>query len=261
MAFDLAQFRLDGRVALVVGASRGIGLGIAQALHGAGATVALAARSAEHLQAAAAELSAAGPEARGFPVDVRDPRDVQALVADVHAAFGRLDILVNCAGLNVRQPADEITQEDWDVVFDVNIRAMFFACQAAARRDARAGRRAHPQHRVGLRPAGGRQRHALRRLQGRRAPADALAGGRVGGGRHPRQRRSRRAACAPHQTEAVFADPVRHAEVVRSIPLGRSSVPDDIAGTVLLLVSDAGEYITGQTLSVDGGWNLGRVGA
>jgi NAD(P)-dependent dehydrogenase (short-subunit alcohol dehydrogenase family) len=63
------------------------------------------------------------------------------------------------------------------------------------------------------------------------------------------------------QTEAVFADPVRHAEVLRGIPLGRGSVPDDLGGACLLLVSDAGEYITGQTLSVDGGWNLGRMGA
>ena len=111
--FDLAQFRLDGRVALIIGASRGIGLGIARALHGAGAQIALAARSTADLEAASAELRGAGPDARAFPVDVRATAAVEALVEDVHRAFGRLDILVNSAGLNVRKPADEITQDDW----------------------------------------------------------------------------------------------------------------------------------------------------
>jgi NAD(P)-dependent dehydrogenase (short-subunit alcohol dehydrogenase family) len=260
MTFELARFRLDGRVALVVGGSRGIGLGIARALHAAGATIALAARSAADLEAAAAALRADGPDARAFPVDVQQPGDVQALVTEVHEAFGRLDILVNSAGLNVRKPADEITQEDWDLVFDVNVRAMFFACQAAARvmRPQGGGRILNIASGADLLAVANVAPYAVSKAGVRqltrslaaewaedRITVNAVAPGRV----------------RTHQTEAVFADPVRHAEVVKSIPLGRSSVPDDLGGACLLLVSDAGEYITGQTLSVDGGWNLGRVGA
>jgi 2-dehydro-3-deoxy-D-gluconate 5-dehydrogenase len=126
-------FDLSGRVALVVGASRGIGRAIAQGLAEAGASVALSGRTQADLLQNAEEIRALGAEAEAFAADVSRVAAIQPLVSDVLSRMGQIDILVNVAGVNRRKPSTEITEEDWDAVFNVNLKALFFTSQAVGR--------------------------------------------------------------------------------------------------------------------------------
>ena len=129
----LDRFHLDGRVAIVTGASAGLGVAIAQALAEAGADVALAARRADHLENTRALVEAAGRRAITIPTDISDQAQCQALVDATMAEFGRLDVLVNNAGIGTATPALRETPEDFRKVLDVNICGSFWMAQAAAR--------------------------------------------------------------------------------------------------------------------------------
>ena len=122
--------KLEGRVALVTGASKGLGQAMALALAAAGARLALVARSREPLEQAAAEARALGVEAEAFPADIADEAAVAQLAHDVIARFGRLDILINNAGVNVRKPLTEFTLEEWRLVLDTNLTGAFLMCRA-----------------------------------------------------------------------------------------------------------------------------------
>jgi NAD(P)-dependent dehydrogenase (short-subunit alcohol dehydrogenase family) len=131
MSGPAADRRLAGRVAIVTGASRGIGRCIALTLAGAGASVALASRTLSDLEAVAAEIEAAGGICASFPTDIRVEADVTGLVERTIARFGRLDIVVNNAGMGVFKPLAETTQEEWDRIMEVNARGPFLLCRAA----------------------------------------------------------------------------------------------------------------------------------
>ena len=247
------SFRLDGRRALVVGASSGIGLGAAAALAQAGAEVTLAARSADRLAAVAGELAADGLAAQTLAFDVTDV----AATADAVARGGPFDILVNAAGLARHTPAIETTEADYDAVANLNLRAAYFLTRAVAKGLIMAGR---PGSLINLSSQMGRvggqdravycaTKHALEGFTKAMAIEWAAHGIRVN-------------CVAPTFVNTPLAqqtlkDPERRAWVMAKIRLGRLAEVEDIMGAVLLLASDAGAMITGSSLLIDGGWTAG----
>jgi NAD(P)-dependent dehydrogenase (short-subunit alcohol dehydrogenase family) len=251
--FIFPSFRLDGRVALVTGGSRGLGLGIALALAEYGADVALAARGAGELEQAVALIRARGRRALAIPLDITAKEAPDALVARATGELGGLDILVNGAGVNLRKPAGAFRREDYEGLMRINVEAAFFISQAAGQvmRERRWGRIicigsiaaevAIPNIALYAMSKGGlRQMVKSLALEWAKdgVTVNAIAPGRFW----------------TKMTDAVFSDERLHQSAVRVIPMGRPGVPADLAGAAVLLASDAGAYITGQTLVIDGGW-------
>jgi tropinone reductase I len=253
---------MDGQACLITGASRGIGLACAREFAALGADVMMIARDDAHLEQMRAELSEEFPEreilAFGADVVQREQRlEVFDWIADVGLP---LSLLVNNVGTNIRKPTLEYEEDEVRTIIETNVVSAFEMCRLAyphLTEHANAaivnvGSVSGLTH-VRTGSPYGMTKAALTQLTRNLACEWAADGIRVNAIAPGRVRTA--------QTEAIFADPVKHAGIVESIPLGRSSVPADLDGAVLLLTSDAGAYITGQTLSVDGGWNLGQVGA
>ncbi|MDX2041116.1 MAG: glucose 1-dehydrogenase [Acidobacteriota bacterium] len=257
--FQMPSFRLDGRVALVTGGGRGLGVGMAQALAHAGADIALAARTESELENAAELVRAIGSRALVLPTDIANVEAVRAMVNRTAEHFGQLDILVNCAAINMRQPADKFTVEDWDKIMNINLRGSFFAAQEAIRvmhqqRFSHKGKiinvssiaaeivvpnvTPYATSKGGIRQM---TRGLSVELAKENICVNAIAPGRFW----------------TQMTDSVFSNPDLYDSAVSVIPMGRPGIPSELAGVTVLLASDASDYITGQTITVDGGWTVG----
>lgn len=247
------SFRLDGRTALVFGASSGIGLGAAMALAEAGARVICAARRAERLNEAVAAIRHAGCDAEALVLDIADT----AAVAKAIGGLDRLDVMVNSAGVARHGPALETTPEDFDAVAAVNWRAAHFAAQAAARKMIAGGNggsiisiSSQMAHVGGIdRAVYSASKHAVEGMTKSMAIEWGPRGVRVN------------TICPTFVrtplTEPTFADPARVAWIEDKIKLGRVGEIEDIMGAVVFLASDASALVTGASLLVDGGWTAG----
>ena len=249
-------FDLSGKVALVTGASRGLGAAMAHALADAGADVAL--HASERLPSATeSAIVAKGRRGHSFTANLAKREDTARLVPDVLKAFGRIDILVNNAGTILRKPAAEHPDEYWDEVIEVNLTSVFRLTRAVG---------AHMLERGD----GGKIVNIASLLSfqgGITVPGYAAAKGGVAQltkafANEWASRRINVNAIAPgymntDNTTALQADPVRSRQIGERIPAGRWGQPEDLAGAVVFLSSRASDYVNGHVLVVDGGW-LGR---
>jgi 3-oxoacyl-[acyl-carrier protein] reductase len=241
------MFRLDGKVALVTGATGGIGAEIARALHGQGAKVALSGTRVEVLEALAAEL---GEGALAAPANLADPAAPAALVEQVEAAFGRLDILVNNAGFTRDGLAMRMADKDWADVLEVDLTAPFRLSRAAMRgmMKRRAGRIISIASIVGVTGNPGQANYA------------AAKAGLIGMSKSLGQELASRGitvnVVAPGFIRTPMTDALndqQKSRLMERIPLGRMGEAGDVAAAVAYLASDAASWVTGQTLHVNGG--------
>ncbi len=252
----MSMFSLEGKIALVTGAGRGIGRGIAEGLASQGATVICASRTRPELDAAVSAIEAAGGSAMALTMDMAEMDSIDAGVQGVIDAYGRIDILFNNAGMNVRQPIDEVTEEAYDRIMAVNLKGLYFLSQKVARhmRTRRQGKIIN----VGSLTTG----YALAKVSvytatkgavGQLTKAQAVEFGP--------DNIQVNAICpgfvVTSLTEKLWADETMRAWGEDRVALGRLGTPQDMAGTVAFLASSASDYVTGQCIYIDGGFMAG----
>lgn len=252
----MTAFDLSDKIALIIGGSQGIGLAIAKGLAAAGATIIIANRKMENGQKAAESLEKEGFKAVAIPADITDKSSVESLVSQVINDFKRIDILVNSAGAMVRKAAEDITEEDWDYVMNVNLKGLFFCCQIAGR-------------------------EMIRQKKGRIINISSLRSQKMAPNRSPYATSK---GGVSNLTRALAYEWAKHnitvnaiapgtiitefnrkyfeehpedlAEIVKSIPKGRPGYPADCVSAALFLASDESDFVTGQILFADGGTSI-----
>jgi NAD(P)-dependent dehydrogenase (short-subunit alcohol dehydrogenase family) len=251
----LDSFRLDGRVAVVTGGNRGLGRAFAHALGEAGATIAVVARDEAANDAVVDELTTAGVRARAFRADVGDRGSVVAVSERIAADLGRVDVLVNNAGVCVHRPALEVTEAEWDEVMRVNVDGVWHGCQVFGAQMVAAGGGVivnvgsmsgqivnRPQWQPAYNASKAAVHHLTRSLAAEWAPhgvrVNAVAPGYV-------------------RTEMTPIDEPRfRRHWVEDTPQQRAAAPEEIAPAVLYLASPASSFVTGSVLVIDGGYTV-----
>jgi NAD(P)-dependent dehydrogenase (short-subunit alcohol dehydrogenase family) len=250
---DHPDFRLDGKVAIITGATRGIGRGLAVAMADAGATIAAAGRDEALLGEVVTEIESAGGTAAAFPLDVSDVPSIEPTFTQVRERFGSLDILVNNAGLGANHPAVDVTEADWDEMMDVNLRGLFFCCRAAGRimlevgqgrivtMSSQAGMVGIREHAVYSASKGGV--NLLTKVLALEWSASGVTVNAV-------------APTFIHTpgTAERLDDPDYLQGVLDRLPIGHVGTMTDVAAAVIYLASPAGGMVSGHVLVVDGGW-------
>ena len=250
----LDRFRMEDKVAIVTGGSRGLGAEMARALAQAGANVVVCSRDAERVRAVADELtSACGRTCRGYSCDVGNPEQVEALVAQVLAEYGQIDALINNAGINIRGPIEELSLEQFLQVQSTNVTGVWLMCRAVARhkKERRYGRVINVGSTLSVVSIPDRTPYAAskgavlqltRTLALEWAPYGITANAILPG---------------PFATEMnlpLINDPEAYQKFASRVPLGRWGELEEIGGLALFLASDASSFVTGAGISIDGGW-------
>jgi len=257
---NTTPFDLTGKVAIVTGTSRGLGQYMGRALARAGADLVITSRKLESLGEFQKEIERLGRRALPLELDVRDYDSIQRMVEAAHAHYGKIDILVNNAGCNVRKPALDVTWEDWNLVLETNLRGTFFVAQAVARKmiPRRYGRIINIGSvtcvfgYAGLGPYSA-SRGGTKQLTMSLADDWGVHGITVN-------------CLAPGwfktaQNQVLYENKEWVDYLCDRIPLKRPGQPSDLDGAVVFLASDASEYISGQTLLIDGGISTGATKA
>ncbi|MGD8740541.1 MAG: SDR family oxidoreductase [Desulfobacterales bacterium] len=253
---DFSSFGLENQTAIVTGASQGIGRTLAIALAQAGADVALVSRTRSDLEAVAREIEAAGRQALVMPADIQDVSQIRKRVDEIHAAFGKIDILINNAAWTATVEALDATEEQWDQTLDTSLKAIFFASQAAARimiqqgrgkivnigstlgRTAFAKRSVYGAAKAGV--------HQLTRVLALEWAAKGISVNAV-------------APCiteTPTRRELFERPGYKEWATGQMLPIGRWAQPEDLIGATLFLCSSLSDMVVGHVLMVDGGWTI-----
>jgi NAD(P)-dependent dehydrogenase (short-subunit alcohol dehydrogenase family) len=248
----------DGEIALVTGASSGLGRHFALTLAAAGARIAVAARRTDRLDALVAEIADAGGAAHAVALDVTDMASVEAATAAIEADFGAIDILINNAGIAVDKPLFETEEDDWDRVVDTNLKGAWLMTRAVARRMAeaeRGGAIVNIASILGLTATHGVDGYAAAKaglIHLTRTNAVALA-------RHGIRVNAIAPGYVITDINRELLESERGARLAKRVPMRRFATLDDLDGPLLLLASSASAYMTGSIVTVDGGMSLSAL--